>query len=82
MNAYNNLSVELMRALNFYRFSNPDSEINDIWLCGGGAVMAPLRDTLKETLDMNIHQAASLIPGGDAVPDCYQYIEAIGITMD
>ena len=82
VNAYNNLAVELMRALNFYRFSNPDSEVNDVWLCGGGAVMAPLREVIRETLDMEIHQASNLIPGGDAVPDCYQYIEAIGITME
>lgn len=82
VNIYNNLSVELMRALNFYRFSNPDSEIGDIWLCGGGSVIAPLQDAIRETLDMRIHQASELIPGGDAVPECYQYIEAIGITMD
>ena len=82
VNIYNNLSVELMRALNFYRFSNPDSEINDIWLCGGGAVIPPLQDALKETLDMRIHQASELVPGGDAVPDCYQYIESIGIAME
>lgn len=82
VNAYNNLAVELMRALNFYRFSNPDSDVNDVWLCGGGAIIAPLREALQETLDMSIHQASSLVPGGDAVPDCYQYIESIGITME
>lgn len=82
VNAYNNIAVELMRALNFYRFSNPDSEINDIWLCGGGAVITPLQEVIQETLDMNIHRAASLAPGGDEIPDCYQYIEAIGITLD
>lgn len=80
--AYNNLAVELMRALNFYRFSNPDSEINDVWLCGGGAVMAPLQDVIRETLDMNIHQASALVPGGESVPDCHQYIESIGIAME
>ncbi|MBR0280206.1 MAG: pilus assembly protein PilM [Oscillibacter sp.] len=82
MNAYNNLAVELMRALNFYRFSNPDSEVNDVWLCGGGSVIVPLQEVIRETLDMNIHQAASLAPNGDSVPDCYQYIESIGITME
>ena len=30
MNAYGNMTVELMRALNFYRFSNPDSHLEDI----------------------------------------------------
>ena len=82
VNAYNNLAVDLMRALNFYRFSNPDSEVNDVWLCGGGAVIVPLQDVIRETLDMNIHQAATLVPGGDTVTDCYQYIESIGITME
>ncbi|MBQ9522113.1 MAG: pilus assembly protein PilM [Oscillospiraceae bacterium] len=82
VNAYNNLAVELMRALNFYRFSNPDSEVSDVWLCGGGAVIVPLQEVIRETLDMNIHQAASLTPGGDRIPDCYQYIESIGITME
>ena len=82
MNAYNNLAVELMRALNFYRFSNPDSEVNDVWLCGGGSVIAPLQNVIRETLDMNIHQASALAPGGERIPDCYQYIESIGITMD
>ena len=82
VNAYNNLSVELMRALNFYRFSNPDSEVNDIWLCGGGAIIAPLQEAIKETLDMNIHQASSLVPGGDRVPDCHQYVEAVGIALE
>ena len=82
VNAYNNLAVELMRALNFYRFSNPDSEINDVWLCGGGSVIMPLRDVIRETLDMQIHSASTLVPGGDSVPDCYQYVESIGIAID
>ena len=82
INAYNNLAVELMRALNFYRFSNPDSEVNDVWLCGGGSVIPPLQEVIQETLGMNIHQAASLAPGGENIPDCYQYIESIGITME
>ena len=82
VNIYNNLAVELMRALNFYRFSNPDSEIGDVWLCGGGAVIVPCQDAIRETLDMRVHQASELVPGGDTVPDCYQYIEAIGIAMD
>ena len=35
--AYENIAVELMRAMNFYRFSNPQSVLSDLWLCGGGA---------------------------------------------
>jgi type IV pilus assembly protein PilM len=80
--AYGNIAVELMRALNFYRFSNPDSQINDIWLCGGGAVIAPLRQAIADTLDLQIHQAADLVPGGDKLENCYELVQAIGVAMD
>ena len=82
VNAYNNIAVELMRAMNFYRFSNPDSNVTDLWLCGGGAVIAPLRQAIGETLDMQIHQASELAPGGEEIEDCNEFVEAIGIAMD
>ena len=82
MNAYGNMTVELMRALNFYRFSNPDSHLEDIWICGGGACIKPLQQTIAETLDMKIHPAGELIPGGAAVEHDYALLQAIGITMD
>lgn len=82
MNAYNNIAVELLRALNFYRFSNPDSQLSDIWLCGGGAVIAPLRQAIAETLDMQVHQADELLPGGDASEGSYALVQAVGVTME
>ena len=81
-NAYGNIAVELMRALNFYRFSNPDSQLEHIWLCGGGAVIAPLRKAIADTLDMKVHQARELLPGGDHVEAGFELVQAIGVTMD
>ena len=81
MNAFSNIAVELMRALNFYRFSNPDSALNDLWLCGGGAVIRPLADTIGEMLGIEIHPATELVPGGDRVEDCNSFAQAIGIAM-
>lgn len=82
MNAYGTITVELMRALNFYRFSNPDSHLEDIWICGGGARIAPLQQSIAETLDLRIHGAGELIPGGASVEEDYALLQAIGITMD
>ena len=81
MNAYGNITVELMRALNFYRFSNPDSRLEDIWICGGGACIRPLQETIAETLDLRIHTAGELIPGGAAVEADYSLLQAIGIAL-
>ena len=81
-NAYDNISVELMRALNFYRFSNPDSQIDICWLCGGGAEIIPLRESIASALDIEIRTADDLMRNGENLPDGFNYFQAIGITMD
>ena len=81
VNAYSNIAVELMRALNFYRFSNPDSALEHMWLCGGGAVIEPLRDTLAEMLSIELHRAEELVPSGEKLEECNTYAQAIGIAM-
>lgn len=81
-NAFNNIAVELMRAINFYRFNNPDSQLNDIWICGGGAEIESLRTAIAETLDMNLHNASELVPNGEGFDECHTLIQAVGITQD
>lgn len=82
VNAFDNISIELMRALNFYSFNNPNSQLADIWICGGGAAIAPLKEAISRNLDMNIHNAEELIPG-DVIPEeAYTLIQAIGITQN
>ncbi len=82
MSAYENIAVELMRALNFYRFSNRDSSLGDMWLCGGGGAIEPLRETLREMLDIDIHGAEELVAGGESIEECNSFLPAIGITME
>lgn len=61
--AFSQISVELMRALNFYQFSNPDSRLEDIYICGGGASIESMRESLKENLDVTIHDVSELMDG-------------------
>ena len=81
MSSYENIAVELMRALNFYHFSNPDSTLSNMWLCGGGAVIKPLRDTIVDMLDIDLHRAEELVPEGNNVEECYSFVQAIGVTL-
>ena len=80
--AYDNIAVELMRALNFYRFSNPDSQVDSVWLGGGGVEIEALRKSIADTLDMEIRSASELLKGGDDIPDGFDFVQAIGITQD
>ena len=80
MNAYAGIATELTRALNFYRFSSPEGNLEDIWLTGGGVKIAPLTESLSDSLDLQIHPAAELLPDS-TLPDAESFIQAIGITM-
>ena len=80
--AYENIAIELMRALNFYRFSTPETKLNDIYLCGGGASIQPLCNTIAETVGMNIHRIDELVPSGEKVSNCEMFAQAIGITLE
>ena len=83
VNAFNNIAVELMRALNFYRFSNPESSLSDIWLCGGGAYISSLVAAIENGLEgMKIHAAEELLPGGRLLSDSNALVQAIGITQE
>lgn len=79
--AYDNIAMELMRVMNFYRYSNPDSNITDIWLCGGGASIAPLREAIGGTLGLEAHPASDLIPGGEEIEDANSFVQAIGVAV-
>ncbi len=80
--AYDNISVELMRAMNFYRFSNPDSQIDRCWLCGGGAALSALRESIAATLDIEVRTADELLQGGAETADAFAFVQAVGIAMD
>jgi type IV pilus assembly protein PilM len=80
--SYDNIAVELMRAMNFYRFSNPDSSLTDMWLCGGGAAIGPLTTAIGEMLDMRLHTASELVPDGDDIPNCNAFVQAVGISFE
>lgn len=82
MMAYERIAVELNRALNFYSFSNPDSNLSDLWVVGGGALIRPLLDMITEMMDIQLHPAQELIPGGDAIDECNSFVQSIGIAMD
>ena len=82
MNAYETIAVELMRALNFYRFSNPESRLGDLYLTGGGSMIKPLRKAIADTVGMKIHPPTELVPGGKTVTAVHGLIQAIGVTMN
>ncbi|WP_026526069.1 pilus assembly protein PilM [Butyrivibrio sp. VCD2006] len=62
INAYKDISIEVLKGLNFYEFSDMTSRLNDVVLCGTGAMTEPLVEMLKERVDKNVLTMDELFP--------------------
>lgn len=79
-NAYRSIAVELIRALNFYRFSNPDSQLSNVWFCGGGSQIQALKRAIAENADdLTFHNANELLTERNENTDIA--FQAIGIAL-
>ena len=79
LDAYSGISTELERAIHFYQFSNPDSNLEHVWLCGGGASVENLVKEIRQTLNVEVGLASELINKLDN-ENGFMFIPAIGIT--
>lgn len=65
MEGYNNLAVEIMRAVDFYSsYDDRASNLDDIYFCGGVSNVEPLRTAIKKATGMTLHHISRLVPGG------------------
>ena len=82
-NRFDLIAVELKRSLDFYRFSNPDSQLRDIWITGGGSFIRPLIDEIIVQLDdIVIHSTDELLPELSSHEDSNLFLKAAGIAMN
>ena len=58
---YSAMAVEVMRVLNFYRYSNPAANLECIHYCGGGANIPALIDEISRSADVPLRPLTDLI---------------------
>ena len=78
--AYTNIAVEMMRAINFYKFSNPDCKFEGVYLTGGGAASEAFLKEIENTLNMQVYNAGDLIRGNTS-DDSHTLVQAYGAAL-
>ncbi|MDD4844009.1 MAG: pilus assembly protein PilM [Anaerotignum sp.] len=78
---YGKMIVEIFRSINFYNYNNPNSELKDVYFCGGLAKVKPLMDMIHATLEVNCHSIAELMPRMKEDENLELICAAIGATM-
>lgn len=59
---YQRIAVEILRAINFYDYNNPNSNLSDIYFCGGLVWVERLMATIREALELKLHDINTLMP--------------------
>jgi len=79
---YDRIAVEILRAINFFQYSNPDTVVNKLYVCGGGRKLKPLMDTiLMQNTELEIVDARKLYPKELKNADDSLTPAALGVTM-
>jgi len=65
INAYKDVSLEVLKGFNFYEMSDMTSRLGDVVVYGAGALIEPLIALLKERLNMNVKTMAESFPEYD-----------------
>lgn len=76
---YSRLAVEIMKAINFYHYNNQDRQLAELYLCGGGAAVAPLRQAIAQTTGLTVLGGEALLPKAlRPEQEPWLYLRAIG----
>lgn len=78
---YARIAVELLRAVNFYGFNTPDSDLRDIYFGGGLAKVRALMEEIRGTLELNLHPVEELLPEGGGRDEAALCAAAVGATL-
>lgn len=81
-NAFVNMAVELMRTMNFLRYSMQDVNLDEIWVCGGGAEIENLRNAIAEQLDTPVYRAWEKFMPEENNKEGDSLLHAMGILKD
>lgn len=78
---YARIAVEILRAVNFYGFNTPNSDLRDIYFGGGLARVAALMEEIRGSLDLRIHSVEELLPEGAADDAAVLCSAAVGAAL-
>ncbi len=81
VNCYKDISIEILKGLNFYEISDMSARLNDVVLCGGGAMIEPLVAILKERIMMNVKTTDEFFADRAYDKNVNITIDALGVLL-
>lgn len=80
-NVYDAIAGELRKAINFYSFNNRESNLKELWGCGGGFSVPTLCSAVEEGTELKLRSISSLLPELPNDMEPASFAGAIGAAM-
>lgn len=77
---YEHIAVELLKLVNFYHFTYRQSQLQGVYLTGGGAGIAPLCRILEDTLALPALPVEALLPHAAGAALSSTFVNAAGLV--
>lgn len=78
---YSRIAVEILRAINFYGFNNPDSNLKDLYFCGGLAKIPALMAEIRRAVELELHSVEVLMPDSNSKENSVLCPAAVGAAL-
>lgn len=79
---YQAIALDARKAVNFYGFSNRESNLQDLWFCGGGVHIPALRTVIGQAVDLHTHTVEELMPpAAEDAGDLTSFAAAVGAAV-
>lgn len=63
MSVYSEIALEVRRVINFFTYNYPNNTLDTLYVCGGGAKIEPLMETLRSAIDFKVKGLHELFDG-------------------
>lgn len=80
-NVISRISVEVMKVINFYRYNNRDSELENFYFVGEGALINELSSYISDTSDYSYKSIQTLLPNSITSDSDISGIYSIGVLL-
>ncbi len=79
---YNGISLEVMKAINFYRYENQQSEFTQCYICGVCSDTEEFVEKLLEYIQLDRADLSEILPKeASALSDIARAVVAVGVTL-
>ena len=78
---YAAVAADVRKTINFYGFSNRESNLREIYICGGGSLIPEFVNAIREASGLEVKDIADLLPRIKDDEDPSIFAQAIGATL-